>query len=87
MRLVVLLYQSCYYGCITGYTSTLENGCDNREEVIIINDNDVKDGYYECLKYQNVLPKPDIFTFCREYFITGSKMGFEKSRSFYSNDA
>ena len=89
-RMSTILYQSCYHGCNVGYKSSLEIGCNSisneGDGYEIVNSNDeIKDGYNECLKYQNILPKPDIFTVCREYYITGTKKGFKKGKFYYDN--
>jgi len=78
-----VMYQSCVHGCSGALYSAAINGCSggSREENI---QQLAQHGYKECAKYQNILPKPDIFTQCRKQYGLATERGYELGRTWIS---
>ena len=78
-------HQSCMYGCNTAFSLSTEIGCqtwhDDNETILDI----IRKSYERCNKYQNTVPRPDIFSTCRKYYKIGAERGFHESKSFISN--
>ena len=75
------MHQACMHGCNNAYSLASESGCKqtNRENA----SNDIgKLGYKHCAKFQNMLPKPEIFSVCRKYHTVGGEHGFSSGEIF-----
>uniref|UniRef100_A0A7S2LGP0 Uncharacterized protein n=1 Tax=Leptocylindrus danicus TaxID=163516 RepID=A0A7S2LGP0_9STRA len=78
------MHQACMHGCNNAYSLGSESGCKKIHRGKASNDVG-KHGYKHCAKYQNMLPKPEIFSVCRKYHTVGGEQGFIAGEKFIND--
>lgn len=78
------MLQACMYGCSNGHLYGAERGCtieDNSE--IDIAPNEISNiGYQQCKKYQDIIPRPEIFSTCRNYHSIAAQQTLQSIQRF-----
>uniref|UniRef100_A0A7S4MWD0 Uncharacterized protein n=1 Tax=Odontella aurita TaxID=265563 RepID=A0A7S4MWD0_9STRA len=75
------MHQACLHACQGSLSKAAEEGC---------RENGTEEGafgragsaYEKCFKFQNTLPKPEVFSTCRKYFREGVRRGYHMGRDY-----
>lgn len=75
------IHQACLHGCNTAFSEATEKGCQDLDEIDALNEvNGLS--YKQCIKFMNMIPKPEIFTVCRKYHQIAAEKGFIVSKEY-----
>ena len=78
-------YQACLNGCRATLSVSIGNGCrggtfdDNMKEI-------TSTAHKSCYRYQNMIPKPELYSMCRKYHKIGADRGFEMGSRLIQNE-
>lgn len=78
------MYQACMQGCTSSFFLAIDVGCSadaSTEGINIISNS----AYEDCSKFQNMLPKPELYTKCKQYHEIAADRGFRMGSRFLSN--
>lgn len=75
------MHQACLHGCLGALSEAAEEGCreDGTEEGAF---GRAGSAHEQCSKFQNTLPKPEVFSTCRKYFREGARRGYTMGREY-----
>mmetsp|Transcript_18243 Transcript_18243/g.21020 ORF Transcript_18243/g.21020 Transcript_18243/m.21020 type:complete len:182 (-) Transcript_18243:88-633(-) len=69
------MHQACMHGCNIAYKQASEIACSGGTNDDLFNKVEVF-SFNHCSKFQNVLPKPEVFSLCRKYHTLALDKGF-----------
>lgn len=76
------MHQACLHGCSKGFAKNVELGCYNKtlSENISASATSSEGGGHQheyCYKYQNRIPKPELYSTCLNYYKKASRRGYQ----------
>jgi hypothetical protein len=75
------VHQACMQGCLRGLPPAAEMACQGKSKYEVESTTKASD-HGHCSKFQNMRPKPVLFSTCRKYYELSANQGYEMGLSF-----
>lgn len=79
------MHQACVHGCSSSFLTSTEIGCHDGTNEHLLN-NVESSAADHCSKYQNMIPKPELYFVCRKYHKMASEKGFQMGSQFITTE-